>query len=80
MIFDQLSEDFYGLIEQFETKQIDFDTFCYEFSAFEENTVIAVGEEIFSKWANIDENYLDSAEYHQITAEKSINPGQIMLF
>ncbi|MFW3654629.1 hypothetical protein [Vagococcus fluvialis] len=80
MIFDKLSEEFYRLIEDFESKQIDFDTFCEEFSSFGENTAIAVGEELFTKWANIDENYLNSAEFYLKMEEKRVNPGQIFLF
>ncbi|MFW7387529.1 hypothetical protein [Vagococcus fluvialis] len=80
MIFDRLSEEFYKLIEEFESKQINFDEFYNEFSSFGENTAIAVGEELFSKWANIDESYLKSAEYYLKMEQKRANPGQIALF
>lgn len=80
MIFDRLSEEFYMLIEKFESKQINYDVFCDEFSSFGDNTAIAVGEKLFTKWANIDENYLKSAEYYKKMEEKRVNPGQIALF
>ncbi|MGL4645224.1 MAG: hypothetical protein ACRCVH_12945 [Vagococcus fluvialis] len=58
MIFDRLEKQFYDLIAAFEAEEITYSEFEYEFAAFGDNTAIAVGEELFTFWANIPGDYL----------------------
>ncbi|MDT2840888.1 hypothetical protein [Vagococcus carniphilus] len=62
MIFDRLEKQFYELISAFEAGEITYSEFEYEFAAFGDNTAIAVGEELFTFWANIPGDYLQQKE------------------
>ena len=62
MIFDRLEKQFYELIAAFEAEEITYSEFEYEFAAFGDNTAIAVGEELFTFWANIPRDYLQQAK------------------
>ena len=62
MIFDRLEKQFYDLIAAFEAEEITYREFEYEFSTFGDNTAIAVGEELFTFWANIPGDYLPRKE------------------
>lgn len=62
MIFDRLEKQFFELIAAFEAEEITYSEFEYEFSAFGDNIAIAVGEELFTFWANIPGDYLQQKE------------------
>lgn len=72
MIFEQLALDFYELIDLFENEEIDYDSFKLEFSSFEKNTAISVGEKTFEFYANIKEDYIPLKKFN-------CNEGQISL-
>lgn len=58
MIFDRLEKQFYDLIAAFEAEGLTYS----DFSTFGEDTAIAVGEELFTFWANIPGEYLQQKE------------------
>ena len=62
MIYDRLEKQFFELIAAFEAGEITYSEFEYEFSTFGDNTAIAVGEELFTFWANIPGDYLQQKE------------------